>query len=177
MISLNWKGMEDDIGALMNAFSELPRHIAKKHLGAAMKKALKDGVPILKRNTPKGGTKIKKSATTRNTRGQFTAGSGALKKVRGGALRRSVISKSKYIGRNRDGLVIGTLGYKGGTESRKAIWLEFGTTKGLEPRKMVERSMAEIGPKVSVKLAGEMAKALEKAANEVAGGKNKGYGG
>lgn len=177
MISLNWKSVESEIGALMKSFSDLPRHIAKKHLGAAMKRALKVGVPILKKNTPKGGTKTVKGATTRNDRGQFNPGSGKLKKVRGGALRRSVISKSKYIGRNRDGVVFGTLGYKGGTESRKAIWLEFGTSRGLKPRKMIERSMSEIGPKVSAMLAGEMAKALEKAANEVAAKKNLGYQG
>jgi hypothetical protein len=177
VISLNWKSVEGEIGSLMQRFAELPRHIAKKHLQAAMKRALKIGVPVLKKNTPKGGTKTVRSATTRNARGQFTAGSGKLKKVRGGALRRAVTTKSKYVGKNKDGFVVGTLGYKGGTESRKAIWLEFGTTRGLEARKMVERSMSQIGPQVSAKLAAEMALALEKSAAEVAAKKNLGYQG
>lgn len=177
MISLNWQSMNGQIGALMKSYAELPRHIAKKHLQAAMKRALKEGVPILKKNTPKGGSKIVKAATTRNARGQFTAGSGKKKKVRGGALRRAVTTKSKYRGRNKDGIVVGTLGYKTGMESRKAIWLEFGTSRGLEPRRMVERSMSEISPKVSGLLVREMASALEKAAAEVAGGKNLGYQG
>lgn len=177
MISLNWKTVEGEIGALMQSYAELPRHIAKKHLQAAMRRALKEGVPVLRKNTPKGGTKVVRSAKTRNSRGQFTAGSGKLRKVRGGALRRAVTTRAKYIGRNKDGVVVGTLGYKAGTESKKAIWLEFGTSRGLEPRRMVQRSMAEIAPRTSKKLAGEMALALEKAAKEVAGGKNKGYQG
>lgn len=177
MISLNWKTVEGEIGALMQSFAKLPRHIAKKHLQAAMKRALKESIPVLRKNTPKGGTKVVRSATTRNDRGQFTAGSGKLSKVRGGALRRAVTTKSKYVGKNKDGFVVGTLGYKGGTESRKAIWLEFGTSRGIEPRKMVERSMKEIGPRVSARLARDMAIALERAASEVAGKKNLGYQG
>lgn len=177
MISLNWKTVEGEIGALMRSYAELPRHIAKKHLQASMRRALKEGVPILKKNTPKGGTKVVRSAKTRKSRGQFTAGSGKLRKVRGGALRRAVTTRAKYVGRNKDGFVVGTLGYKHGNESKKAIWLEFGTSRGLEPRRMVQRSMAEITPKTSKKLAGEMALALEEAAKEVAGGKNKGYQG
>ena len=52
MISLDWQSMDGDIKDLMSKFGELPRWIAKKHLQAAMKRVLKDGVPILKKNTP-----------------------------------------------------------------------------------------------------------------------------
>jgi hypothetical protein len=92
-------------------------------------------------------------------------------------LRRSVITKSRYIGRNRDGVVIGALGYKAGPESRKAIWLEFGTKKGIEPRKMIEKTMQEYDGPVKAILLTEMANALEKAAKELEGQYNQGYQG
>jgi hypothetical protein len=169
MISLNWKTVEGEIGALMQSYAKLPRHIAKKHLQAAMKRALKEGVPILKKNTPKGATRVVRSSAA--------SGSRRLAKVRGGALRRAATTKAKYIGRNKDGVVVGTLGYKYGAESKKAIWLEFGTSRGIEPRRMVQRSMAEVRPKAAKRLVVEMALALGEAAKEVAGGKNKGYQG
>lgn len=164
MISLNWEGMNGDIGDLMNSYAKLPRHIAKKHLQAAMKRALKDAVPVLKAETPKGGS--------RRVVGQ----EGKQKAKRGGALRRAATAKAKYYGKNDSGTVAGTLGYKAGTESRKAIWLEFGTSRGIEPRRIVDRVMKRVSGPIRGKLAREMAAALEKAANEVASGKNKGYG-
>jgi HK97 gp10 family phage protein len=161
MISLNWEGMEGEIGALMARFNELPRHIAKKHLLAAIKRAGKDGVKVLKGNTPK--------ARTRNIRGS----GGTTSKQKGGALRRAATVKSKYRGRNRDGSVYGTLGYKYGTESRKAIWLEFGTPN-IEPRRMIERTMQQWGSALVPKLEAEMAAAFEKACAELAAGMNPG---
>lgn len=157
MIDLKWEGMEGEIGAIMARFNALPRHIAKKHLVAAIKRAGKDGVKVLKKNTPKGRTQ--------------TVGE---KKVRGGALRRASTMRAKYYGRNRDGSAVGVLGYKFGFESRKAIWLEFGTSRGIQPRRMVSRTMQEWGPSVAKKLEVELAAALEKAAAELASGMNPG---
>lgn len=166
MIALNWQGMSGEVGALMARYDELPRHIAKKHLGAAMKRALKIGIPVLKRNTPKGGG--------RNVRA--TISKGEIKtdtRRRGGALRRAATVNSKYVGRNADGFVIGRLGYRYGTESRKAIWLEFGT-KHITPRQFVQRTYEQIKTPASRMLIGEMRKALEKACAELAAGKNPG---
>lgn len=160
MINLNWEGMTGEIGSLMARFNELPRHIAKKHLLAAIKRAGKDGVKVLKSNTPKGRTRISRSG-------------GTVSKQRGGALRRAATVKAKYRGRNRDGSAYGVLGYKYGTESRKAIWLEFGT-KNIEPRRMVARTLDEWGEALIPKLEAEMAAALEKAAAELAAGMNPG---
>lgn len=172
MISLNWDSMDGEIGALMARFNELPRHIAKKHLQAVVKRVMKDGVPILKSITPKGGTRVVKNKLKRGAGGRFVAGSGKKMKVRGGALRRSVTTKAKYIGRNRDGMVYGVVGYKAGTESRKAIWLEFGTSRGIKPQNFIEQFRAKYGGPAASRLADEMAKALEKAAAELASGMN-----
>lgn len=176
MISLNWDRVNGEIGDLMKAYGKLPRHIAKKHLQAAMKRSLKEAVPVLKQETPKGGSRRVTAAVSRGAGGRFLPGSGKKSIKRGGALRRAATVKSKYYGKNADGTVAGTLGYRAGTESRKAIWLEFGTSRGIEPRKIIDKVMKRVASPVRGKLAREMAAALEKAANEVASGKNKGYG-
>ena len=168
MISVNWEGMSGQIGALMSAYADLPRHIAKKHLQASMKRALKGGVPVLKRNTPKMKTRLILGKD--KSSGEYTG-----KKVKGGSLRRAATTKAKYIGRNADGIVVGTLGYKYGKESMKAIFLEDGTSVGVKPREMVKKTMAEYGPTAASKLAGEMAKALEAAARDKAPGVDQGY--
>lgn len=161
MISLNWGGLGGQLGALMEAYADLPRHIAKKHLQAAMKRTLKEAVPMLKAETPpKGATK----------RGRRRKGSGS-----SGNLKRAATAKAKYYGKNDSGTVVGVLGYRAGFESRKAIWLEFGTKKGIEPRRIVERVMQKAGPLVRGKLVKEMAEALEKAVRDKAPGVDEGY--
>lgn len=165
MISLNWEGMSGEIGALMARYNALPRHIAKKHLGAAMKRALRVGLPVLKSNTPKG----KYSGTTTTIkRGKFVT-----KKKTGGALRRAATVQAKYYGKNNGGYMAGRLGYKFGWESRKAIWLEDGT-KFIEPRRMVKKTHDSVKGPVAGMLTREMAKALEAAARELASGMNPG---
>lgn len=154
----NWDQVSGEIGALMQRYAVLPRDIAKKHLQAAMKRALRPGVPLLKAATPVG-RKLKANKK------------GVVKMRRSGDLRRAVTTKSRYIGRNADGIVVGTLGYKYGSESRKAIWLEFGTNAGIKPRHMVRGVMATFKPQAAAALAGEMAAALEKAAKELADGR------
>jgi hypothetical protein len=172
MISLNWEGMQGEIRALMARFHELPRHIAKKHLMAAMKRTMRDGVPVLKSVTPKGGTRTVRAALKRGAGGRFVEGSGKKSRVRGGALRRAATTRAKYIGRNKDGIVYGVVGYKAGFESRKAIWLEFGTSRGVSPRNLIEQFRARYGGPAASRLAEEMSRALEKAANELASGMN-----
>lgn len=162
MIDLNWEGMSGEVGALMRRFNELPRHIAKKHLIAAVKRVGREGVPKLKGNTPVG-RKMKANAK------------GVVKMRRSGDLRRAATTTARYKGRNRDGYVTGTLGYRYGTESRKAIWLEYGTTK-IAPRGMVARTMQSWGGPAAAKLAAAMSQALEKAAKELDSGMNPGVG-
>lgn len=164
MISMDWNRMSKDCAALWARYDELPRHIAKKHLLSSMKAAIKasNGVSILRKNTPPLGTR-----RGRRKKGQ--------KPVSTGELRRSVTTKSKWIGRNRDGVAVAGLGYRYGWNSRKAIWKEFGT-KWQDGVRMMEKTFNSIKPIVASKLAGEMKKGLENAAKELASGKNPGYG-
>jgi hypothetical protein len=156
--------MEREIADLAKSYQTLPKHIAKKHMLAAMRRAVvkSKGVSILRANTPPVGTR----------RGRRKKG----EKRSTGELRRSVTTKAKWIGNNTTGAAVAGLGYKYGWNSRKAIWHEYGTTwqKGIG---MMERTFAQIKGKVASLLAGELASALDKASAEVAGGKNKGYGG
>lgn len=164
MISMNWDRMSREIADLARDYQKLPPHIGKKHMLASMRRAIKEagGVQKLRANTPPVGTR----------RGRRKKG----EKRSTGELRRSVTTKARWIGRNRDGVAVAGLGYKYGWNSRKAIWNEYGTTwqKGVA---MMQRTFESIRGPVASKLAGQMAAALEKAAAEVSGGKNKGYGG
>lgn len=174
MISLSWNSSFEPnsydankhIAALVGRFRQLPRHISKKHMKAAMRRVLKPAVPVLRRNTPPLSTR----------RGRRKAGEKARSS---GALRRSVTVRVGQTGNNGDfgAFVYGVLGYKAGIESRKAIWLQYGTSRGIKPYQMIDKAMAEFGPVAASKLAEELRDALEKATAELAGGKNPGYGG
>lgn len=171
MISLNWLTVRGQIGGLVQRFGELPRHIAKKHMRAAVRRSMKEGVPILRQMTPKGKPRNTRAALKRDGGGRFVAGSGKKMRIRGGALRRAVTTKAKYIGRNRDGIVYGVIGYKAGMESRKAIWLEFGTTR-IRPRDIMKKFSQAYGGPAAKTLAREMKKALDAAGRELASGMN-----
>lgn len=174
MISLSWNSsfepnsydLDQHIGDLMNAYRALPRHIAKKHLKAAMRRVLKPAVRILRKNTPPLGTR----------RGRRKKGE---RRRSSGALRRAVTVRTGQSGNNQafDAFVFGVLGYKASFESRKAIWLQFGTSGGVKAYRMIENTLAEFGPVAASMLAEEMAAGLEKAAAELASGRNPGYGG
>ena len=132
-------------------------------MGAAMRRLLKRGIPILRRHTPPVGTR----------RGRRRAGQ---KPPSTGNLRRAVTVRTGQSGTNAgfDSFVWGCLGYKAGPESRKAIWLQYGTRGGIQPVLMIEKTMREFGQVAAADLAREMANALVEAADEVAGGKNPG---
>lgn len=154
---------DEAVSALMGRYRALPRHIARKHLGAAMKRLLKRGIPILRSNTPPLGVR----------RGRRKVGERAKST---GSLRKSVTTRSGQTGRNNDydSFVWGCLGYRYGIESRKAIWLENGTRSGGPALRMLAKTMQQFGPISASELAREMAAALENATKEVAGGRNPG---
>ena len=171
MIALSWDSSfepnsydaDPHIKALIKRYEALPRHIGKKHLKSSLRSVLRKGVPILRRNTPPLDTR----------RGRRKAGE---KRRSTGALRRSVTTKAGQTGKNGDhnAFVWAVLGYKKGWESRKAIWLEYGTSSGARAFQMMEKTMRQMGPIAANELAHRMAEALEKAANEIAGGRNPG---
>ena len=179
MIALDERKMQREIADLAKSYQDLPKHIAKKHMLAAMRRAIvkSKGVSILRANTPPVGTRRgrrKKSEKARLTGEVLRAV--ATKARSTGELRRAVATKAKWIGNNKSGAAVAGLGYKYGMASRKAIWHEYGTTR-MKGIRMMERTFAQIKGKVASLLAGELAAALDKATNEKNSGKNKGYGG
>ena len=176
MIYLNSDSFDAQLSALASAFDKFPKHIAKKHIGAAMKRALSFALPTLRRNTPKAKATGNKSGLKRNASGHFIKGTGQVTgKKKTGGLRRAAIATSKYIGTNAAGFTIGSLGYKFGAESRKAIFLEFGTKHGIEPRLFMAKTFDAVKDKVKHKLSLEMMFALEKAARDLAPGVDQKY--
>lgn len=165
MISMDWAKMSREVASLAKSYENLPKHIAKKHLLAAMKRAVKDanGVSILRKNTPPLSTR----------RGRRKKGE---KPVSTGELRRSVTTKARWIGNNKTGVAVAGLGYRYGWNSRKAIWKEYGT-KWQDGVKMVERTFNQIRGVVASKLVARMKEALEAGVREAASPHNKGYGG
>ena len=177
MISFNWNIFKDDTAHLIQQFDKLPRHIGKKHLLSSMKAAIRasKGVQTLKALTPKAKTRTVRAGIKRDERsGTFSKGSQGWEKKKGGAMRRAVTVHARYIGRNKDGVAVATLGYKYGTESKKAIFLEYGTSRGIEPRRMVEKAMKMIHGPLLAALGTAMVHALNKAAEEIKSGKNPG---
>jgi HK97 gp10 family phage protein len=162
---MDWAKMSREVASLAKSYENLPKHIAKKHLLAAMRRAIKDanGVSILRKNTPPLSTR----------RGRRKKGE---KPVSTGELRRSVTTKARWIGNNKTGVAVAGLGYRYGWPSQKAIWHEFGTTR-MAAKRMMENTFNQIRGVVASKLVSRMKEALEAAAREEASGKNKGYGG
>jgi hypothetical protein len=164
MIAVDMGRISEDIAAVWKRFDELPRHIGKKHLLAAMRKSVKESgaVSRLRKNTPPVSTR-----RGRRAKGQ--------KPVSTGDLRRSVTTKAKWIGNNKTGVAVAGIGYRYGWNSRKAIWKEYGT-KWQDAVGMVERTFNEFKGDVASRLSRNMADALEKAAAELRSGMNPGYG-
>lgn len=165
MISLNFEKMTAQMQALAQAYEELPKHIAKKHIRAAMGRAVKKtgGVQVLRSRTPPLGV----------TRGRRKKGE---KPRSTGELRKSVTVKTGWKGKNDDGTAFAMLGYRYGWNSRKAIWAEYGT-KWRDGLYMAQETFNEIKGGVAASLEGELADALEKAVNEVNAMYNPGYPG
>ena len=162
MISVNWPQMQREISDLYGRYQALPSYIAKKHILSSMRAAIREskGTQLLRKNTPPGGVR----------RGRRKKGQGPKST---GALRKAVMVKAKWIGRNADGAAVAGLGYRYGDQSMKAIYLEFGT-KTITPRAMVQKTFDSIRGAVAAKLSSKMAAGLEAAARELASGRNPG---
>lgn len=165
MISLNWSQMTKELEALGKSYEQLPKHIAKKHMAAALRRAVRKagGVSILRQNTPPIGTR----------RGRRRKGEKARST---GDLRRSVTIKAGWKGTNADGTAYAMLGYKYGWNSRKAIWAEYGTNWRVGIG-MMQRTFQQVKQPAAAATAGELAISLEKAVKELSAGKNPGYRG
>lgn len=164
MIRMDIGNPTADMEAIKARFDALPRHLARKHLVAVMRRLGKAGVPILKKHTPKQKNRLVlgRDVLTR----EYTA-----RKVKGGSLRKAVTSRGK-LSKDRK-TAFGVVGFKMGMQSRKAIWLHNGTAEA--PRSdFFDRFMAAYkGPGLEL-MKKAMAEGLEKAAAELAAGKNPG---
>lgn len=151
-ISVDSRELEGEIVAMMQRYAQLPKAVARTHAQASMRRTIRDGVKVLRRNTPplSGGK-----------RGRRRKG----EKRSTGALRRAVTTKAKYVAATSP-KVYGVLGYRASFESRKAIWHEFGTSRGLAPRRMMDKTMGEYGGPAADRLVRELAIGLEKAARD-----------
>lgn len=174
LFSLSFRSTSAQIQSLMARYDQLPRYIAKKHLRASMRRAVRPYVKDLKKATPKGRKRYGRTDFKRSERGRFQAGGGKRKNL-AGALRRAATVKVGWKGKNKDGFAYGVLGYKYGSESMKAIYLEYGT-KSITPRRIVAGLMDSIRPAVMKRLKSEMALALPAAVRELKKGKNPGVG-
>jgi phage gpG-like protein len=162
VISMNFDQVQREIGSSAARLLAMPKHIGKKHLLAGMRRSIKasGGLQKLRAATPPVNTR----------RGRRRKGEKARST---GELRRAVMTRAKWIGRNRDGVAVAGLGYKYGMASRKAIWHEFGTTR-MKGIAMMQRTFESIREPVKNNLAAELAVAIEKAAAELASGMNPG---
>lgn len=173
MISLSWNSNFEPnsydanrhIRKLVAAFKKLPGHIARKHMKAAMGRVLRPAIPLLRANTPPLGVRRgrrKKGEKARST----------------GALRKAVAVRTGHTGRVGafNSFVYAVLGYRASFESRKAIWLQYGTSGGVRSYDMIGRTMSQFGPVAAGKLAQELKVSLEKAAKDLAPGADS-YGG
>lgn len=158
MISIELdRSFNDEIGQFVRAFQGLEKNIRNKYLKSAVARSLRPGKAILKRYTPPEGSK-----RGRRKKGEKAKSTGRLKNA--------VTVRTKA----RRDVVFGALGYKYSYESRKAIWLEFGTKNGVRPREMVERAAREFGPQASAAMAKNMAIAFENALKDkIPAGKGK----
>jgi hypothetical protein len=172
MIALSFKAtlydstaFDDDaaIKALMARYRALPTYIAKKHMKAAMRRVIKPGVSILRKNTPPLDTRV-----GRRRKGE--------KRRSTGDLRRAATTRVGQTGNNATGFVWAVLGYRAGLQSRKAIWLESGTSNGVRPFRMMEKTLQSFRQPATQLLAKELALALDKAVKELASGRNPGVG-
>ena len=156
MITMNADSMDEQCGAMIKAFEKFPAHIAKRHLKSAMKKALKFAVPVLKSKTPVGVGK-------RDGEGKRVKGSR-------GSLKKAAQANAKFEGKNKGGFVVGSISYKFGLQSRKAIWIEYGTAGGMIPRDIMAQTFNQVRGEVAGQLTRELAHAMEKAAKDLAPG-------
>jgi HK97 gp10 family phage protein len=152
MIAITANDLDRQIGRLVGAFQQLPRNLANKHLKAAVGRAVRPHIKDLRKNTPPEGG---------GRRGRRKKGE---KPRSSGALRRAVAVRTKA----RKATASAVLGYRASFESRKAIWLEFGTSRGISPREMVKKTFDQVKGQVQKRLPDELRKALEKAAKDVA---------
>ena len=174
IFAVNWNATftDDEIADVAYRFTQLRRHDAYKHLAAAMKRAMKqvNAVQTLKavcreKLNLKGTVKVEAKDAVRDDRGQFKKkwarrrrGSMFLKDI-------DIIYRKPRFGKDGRPMTV-KVGWKYGTESKKAIWLNDGTPT-IQPRRMVEATMVRIKGPALAAMKVEMLKALDAAVRDL----------
>jgi HK97 gp10 family phage protein len=150
----NWREMERDTKHLMDAYRQLAPSIARKHLQASMRRAVKPFAPALKAATPKDT----------------------------GSLRRSVKVIVRYYKKADHGSVAGMVGFGRGSKTKNKMGnhssiVENGTklrrrksgaSCGRMPaRKMVAQTLNSLGQGILKNIVTELGVGLERAARDL----------
>jgi hypothetical protein len=167
-----------DVGPLIDAFDALPKNLHNRHLGAAMKKALRKAKAIqtLRRVTEESVPGLnprlvarKQAAPRRNKDGSFRKGARSRLKVERSKSEflnkiKLFVSKRRWPGHSKGARpLIARVGWVYPTESIKAIWLEEGTVVARAFR-FVQKAMVLIRPKFNEHIREELLNGIEAAA-------------
>lgn len=171
ILSVNMTYVDASFADIAYRYKQLPRHVAYKHMAAAMKRAVRkaNGVQTLKQVCRERlnlkGTVVTKDPPKRTKAGAFKKGWN--RRRRGGEFLKAidVVSSKPKGGKNPRPLVV-KVGWKYGVESKKALWLEFGT-KHVTPRRMAEETFNRIRGPAMGNMKSELLAALEKAVKDL----------
>lgn len=171
ILSVNMTYVNSSFADIAARYKALPRHVAYKHMAAAMKRAVRkaQGVQVLKQVCRERlnlkGTVVTKDPPKRDKAGQFKKGWN--RRRRGGDFLKAIaVTSSKPKGGKNPRPLVVKVGWKYGEQSKKALWLEFGT-KHVEPRRMAEETFNRIRGTAMANMRSELLAALEKAARDL----------
>jgi hypothetical protein len=175
--SLSYAG---DCRALAAGFRDLPKALAKKHIKAAMNRAVKPFLPALRAATPRfKGKRFKTAAVARDSRGRYLAGSGKKSTIKPGALRRSIRSITKFTNKVNHGSFYTKVGFaRGEGKGNHALWIEQGTGKrkvkatganrgAVSPRWFLRTTFNAMAPGIQSSIGLHLSAALEVAGREL----------
>jgi hypothetical protein len=174
--SLRYSG---DCRALGQAYGQLPKALAKKHIKAAVNRAIRPFVPALKAATPKSsGRRVSRAAVKRDGGGRFQAGSGKKSIIKPGRLRRSIITITKFSNKVNHGSFTARVTFsRGAGKGNHALWVEEGTAarangKGagrgrVSPRWFLRSLFQSMAPGIANSMDLHLAAGLEAAGREL----------
>ena len=172
ILAVNMTYVDASFADIAYRFKQLPRHVAYKHMAAAMKRALRKAraeqtlKAVCRERLNLKGTVIDNSRPKRNKAGQYKKGWN--RRRRGGDFLAAIgvySSKPKF-GKDPRPLVA-KVGWKYGPQSHKALWLEFGPKNGIEPRRMAEETFTRIRGAAMSAMKAEMLYALDQAKKDL----------
>jgi hypothetical protein len=171
------RAYSDDCRALADGYRRLPKALARKHIKAAVNRAVKPFVPALRAATPKGKPK-------RSARVAAAAARAAGKKLppnvnRPGRLRRSIVTVTKFTNKVDHGSFVSRVTFRRGEgKGNHALWVEAGTAArkagksganrgAVSPRWFLRSLFLSMAPGIASSMSLHLAAGLEAAAREL----------